>query len=239
MIPRRGRVGRQRQQIRCVVARRSFRLIRIKIGVQHLRQHDHAVEIDVRIRLQHIDQNGGAGRSVTLSEQISGGVPAPVFRQERGDEVGEGVRVLIDAVERFLLVLSGDPAEPGARRVDEHQIAGVQQTLVVVNDPVRCRRGMTGVGGIDAPRPESPHVQPHRRRAGTAVEQEGHRPRRWLGVPLQIRDVKHGRLRRPRSSRCRRSRPSYFPSAPRRPSLSGGPPTCPPPRSSPPSRRRR
>ena len=52
---------------------------------------------------------------------------------------GEGVDVLVDAVEALFLVLAGDARKAGARRVDEHEVGGVEQALVVVDDANKAR----------------------------------------------------------------------------------------------------
>ena len=113
----------------------------------------------------------------------------------------EGAGVLVDAPERLVLVLAGDAAEARARRVDEDEIAGVEQAVVIVDDVVRRRRRVGVVGGDDASGPERAHVQPHRRRARSAVEQEGDRPLSRARALLEIGGVEHRRSRRRGSSR--------------------------------------
>ena len=142
------------------------------------RQQDHAVEVDVCSFCSALREAGAAHRPVAFAEEVLGRIPAAVLRQELRDELGEGIDVLVDPVERLFLVLAGDPAEPGARRVDEHQVAGIEQALVVVDDLIRRGRGMRSSAVDDAPRAERAHVQPHRRRARPAVEEEGDRSAR-------------------------------------------------------------
>jgi hypothetical protein len=97
------------------------------------------------------------------AEQIFGRVPLVVFRQERGDKFGERVGVGVDAIKGFLLVLTGDAAEAGTGRVDEHEIAGVEQALIVIDDRVGCRLRMGVVGGNHPLGAKSAHVQPYGR----------------------------------------------------------------------------
>ena len=44
------------------------------------------------------------------------------------------MRILIDAVEGLFAVLAADAAEAGAGRVDEDEIAGIEQAEIVVDD---------------------------------------------------------------------------------------------------------
>ena len=62
----------------------------------------------------------------------------------------------IDAAERLVLVLARDAAEAGARRVDEHEVAGVEQAVVVVDELVGRGRRVRVVGGDDARGPNAP-----------------------------------------------------------------------------------
>src|SRR6185312_14518748 len=68
--------------------------------------------------------------------------------------------------------------------VDEHEVALVQQAVVVRDHVVRRRpRGGRAVG-LDAHRAERAHVQPQGRRAWAAVVQECHWPRAALATVL-------------------------------------------------------
>ena len=76
---------------------------------------------------------------------------------------------------RFL-VANARAAEAGADRIDEHQVGEVQPgTRVVVQDRRRRRAVTLGAEGHHLGSDRA-HVEVHRRRAGTAVEREGHRP---------------------------------------------------------------
>ena len=44
-----------------------------------------------------------------------------------------GVDVLIDSVKRLLLVLASNATEPRSRRIDEHEIAGIEQARIIVD----------------------------------------------------------------------------------------------------------
>src|SRR5699024_11654735 len=78
-----------------------------------------------------------------FAEQVLGRVPAAVLGQEQLDELREGLGVAIDAVDVLLALLHllgalvrvlgvGDQAaEAGPRRVDEDQVGGVQQAVLV------------------------------------------------------------------------------------------------------------
>lgn len=144
--------------------------------------------------LQGVDQHRRARRAIALAEQIFGRVPSPVFGQEPHDELAEGVGVRIDAVEGLFLVRAGDAAEAGARRVDEHQVGGVEQAVGVADQPIGGGRSVAVVGRHHPLGPERPHVQPHRRGARAAIVEKGDRPPRRRDAGLEIGDVEHRRL---------------------------------------------
>ena len=101
--------------------------------------------------------------------------------------------------ERFVLVRAAQVSEAGAGCIDEHQVAHVEQAVLVVDDAIRRRGAVRIVRRPHALRTERAHVQPHGRRARPAVEQERDRPRAVRLVALEVRDVRHadlGRLRR-------------------------------------------
>src|SRR5271169_3757716 len=132
VIPRGRRVGRQPEFIGLIDCRIEFRKIRQHVVVENLRQKDYSIDIDTAFRLQQIDQRGGAGGSITLAENVFRRIPTAPLRQELGNEIREGMSVRIDAEERLVLILAGDAAESGTRGVDEHQIARVEQTVLVI-----------------------------------------------------------------------------------------------------------
>ena len=82
------------------------------------------------------------------------------------------MRVLVHAVKFFFFVFTGDATEAGAGSVHEHQIAGVQQAEIVINNLIGRGGGMRVVRGDHPPGPKSAHVQPDGRRAGSAVEEK-------------------------------------------------------------------
>ena len=84
--------------------------------------------------------------------------------------------------------------EPRAGSVDEDEIAGIEQAVVVVDDLVGGRGGVRVVCRHDPSRSEGAHVQPHRGRPGTAVIEKGDGPVAWLLAILEVGDVKHRRF---------------------------------------------
>src|SRR6185437_8478743 len=138
----------------------------------------------------------GPRRAIAFAEQVFGRVPAAVLRQEFLDEGRERGGVDVDAVELLLLVLAGDAAEAGAGRVDEDEIAGVEERVGIVDHLVRRRRGVRIVAGHDTLGPKGAHVQPDGRRAGTAIEQEGYRATARRDAALGVIDEEHRRFRR-------------------------------------------
>ena len=107
------------------------------------------------------------------------------------NEIAERPRILVDAVEGFFLVLSGDAAEAGAGGVDEDQIADVEQAVFVVHHGIRSGGSVAVVGSNYAFRPECSHVQPDRRGTGSAVVEEGERAGFAFVVRFEIGHIKH------------------------------------------------
>jgi len=86
-----------------------------------------------------------------------------VARQELGDEIGERMRVLVDTVKGLLLLGSAQVSEARARGVDEHEVAHIEQAVLIVDHAVWRSGRVRVVGGAHTLRAESAHVQPHRR----------------------------------------------------------------------------
>ena len=130
----------------------------------------------------------GAGRAEALAREVLGRGPAAVGGDPVADEVGDGARVLVEPPERLALVLAERPRETGADRVDEHEIGEVEDGLRVVENRIGRRAIVDGVARHDHPaRPERSHVKPDGGRAGSAIPDEGHRPRR--GIVNAVLDV--------------------------------------------------
>jgi len=194
VIPGGRRVGRQHGLIGKIDARIARRAVGAQIEIEDLREQDDPVEIDCAVRLELIDEHRRARRTVALAEQILGRIPAAVLRQELRNEFGKSVRVLVDSVERLLLVLPRDAAETGAGRVDEDEIGGVEQARRIVDQRIRRGRRMHVGCRDDAPRPKGAHVQPQGRGARAAVVHERHRPR--SAAVLEIGHIEDRGLRR-------------------------------------------
>ena len=190
VIPCRRRIGRQRDNIGLVDGRIEFGIVRQQIPVEHIGQQHDAVQVDVLV-LQRQRQPGGAHGAVAFAEDVFGRIPAIVLAEKLLNERGEGVDILIDAVEILVRVLAADPAKPGAGHVDEHDVADIEQTLVVVHDGIRRGRRVAVVIGEHAARAERAHVQPYRRGPWAAVEQERDRPPGHIRAVLEIGDVGH------------------------------------------------
>jgi len=88
--------------------------------------------------------------------------------------------------------------EAGARRVDEHQIAHVDEAVLVVDDAVGRRRAVRVIGSAHALWAERAHVQPNRGGARTPVVQKSDGTMRIFLVAAEVRDVRHARLGRRR-----------------------------------------
>jgi hypothetical protein len=86
------------------------------------------------------------------------------------------VAVFINAPERFAGVFPEHAAEASARRIDEDQVAGVKQAVLVLNELIRRSLLMFSVRRDDAAWAKGPHVQIHRRASRAAVIEEGDGP---------------------------------------------------------------
>ena len=200
VVPRRRGKGWQRQHVGLVDTRIKLGAIGAVVPNQPLREQHHAVEIERLVVLQQERQRTGASRPVALTENVLGRIPAAVARQELDDEVRERVRIRIDSPKRLLLIDAAQVAEAGTRSIDEHEVRLRQQRGTVVDHAIwRCRR-MRVIERHDPLRPERAHVQPDRRAAGTAVEQERDRPGRVRILAEKIGEVRHAGFR---LDRCR------------------------------------
>ena len=112
-------------------------------------------------RLQNAGHDRGAGGAIALSKEVFGRVPTLVGGEEACNKAGKRMRVGIDPPKSFFLVLAKEPAEAGAGRVDKDQVADVEQALGIVYQLIRSGISVLVVGGNDAPRTKSAHVQPH------------------------------------------------------------------------------
>ena len=95
-----------------------------------------------------------------------------------GDELRERALILIDAEEVRRLPGGEDAAESRRGRVDEDEIAAIEQRVLVVDEIERRVGRLSAVRNDDAYRAERTHAQPNRRTPRTAVVEERHRTRR-------------------------------------------------------------
>ena len=191
VVPGGRRVGRQGGDVGLFGAGVELRPVGGEVEIEDLGEQDDAVEIDVVLGLQGVDQDRRSRRAVAFPKQVLG---RAVLGEKAHDELAKGVGVGIDAVEGLLLVLAGDPRKTGPRRVDEHQVADVQQAVGVVDERVGSGRSVGIVAGLDASWPKGAHVQPYRRGARTAIVEEGYRPPGRGNAVLEVGDVEHRRL---------------------------------------------
>jgi len=94
-------------------------------------------------------------------------------RQPQADEVGEHFRILRDPPELLVGMTVDGAGIAGADRIDEDHVRDIQRTVGVVHDIERRRTVVVRIARhAHSFRAEQAHVQPHRRRARTAVERE-------------------------------------------------------------------
>src|ERR1700760_2765210 len=82
------------------------------------------------------------------------------------------MRIWIKTPEGFFLILAEDAAEARARCIDENQVADIEQAILVAHHLVWSGCFVLGVARHHALRSERAHMQPHRRRARSAVVEE-------------------------------------------------------------------
>src|SRR5882724_67877 len=100
--------------------------------VEDVGDEDDAVEVHAVMILQVVAERGGAESAVAFADEEFGGVPAAVAADVQGDELGEGLYVLIDAPEVLVLRFADGVAEAGADGIDEDHIGLVEQRAGVV-----------------------------------------------------------------------------------------------------------
>ena len=114
-------------------------------------------------------EHAAARGAVRFAEQEFRRVPAVVLGQVSLDELLDRTCVLIDAPEIAVLVRRDRGRVAGADRVDEHEIAAVEQAVGVVLHRIGRGRREVRQGGLDAPRREraqharTPTTSPGRR----------------------------------------------------------------------------
>ena len=157
LIPGHRGVARQVHRVGALVARQ---LGEDRLDVGGDRDQDQAVEGERTVLAQVVDDGRGAGGAVALAEQVLRRGPAVVVAQVLRDEAADRLDVRIDAPELVVLVIAHRVAQAGADRVDHHQVALVEQSVLVVDQLIGRRRRRIGIGDDDASRSEHSHVQP-------------------------------------------------------------------------------
>ena len=112
-------------------------------------------------------------------------------RQECLDKAGKGISIFVHTEKCLVLVFARHARKAGAGSIDKHQIAGIEQAAFVVDQRIGRRRRVAVIAGHHAARAKCAHVQPHRRRAGAAVEQERDRPIGCRRALFEIGDIEH------------------------------------------------
>jgi hypothetical protein len=141
-----------------------------------------------------VGQPRRAEDAVAFAAEIFRREPAFVPRGPEPDEFADGIEVGGIAEKLVGLFVLHRAAETGGHRINEHQIAAVQNGILVVHQAERRRRQRAVLVHLHAARAERAEVQPHGRRAGPAVETKRDRPRRRVGLAgARVSDVKNRR----------------------------------------------
>src|SRR5258707_9751040 len=144
--------------------------------VEDVGDEDDAVEVHAVVFLEVVAEGGGAEGAIAFGDEEFRGVPAAVAADVQGDELCEGLYILIDAPEVFVLRFADGVAEAGADWIDEDHVGLVEQGTGIVLKFIRRGRSGFGVGGEDAAGSEGSHVQPNGSGAGAAIVNEGDGP---------------------------------------------------------------
>src|SRR5882762_6109968 len=120
--------------------------------VEDVGDEDDAVEVHAVVFLEVVAEGGGAEGAIAFADEEFGRVPAAVTADVQGDELCEGLYVLIDAPEVFVLRFADGVAEAGADGIDKDHIGLVEKGAGIVLQLVWRRRSGFGVGGEDAAR---------------------------------------------------------------------------------------
>src|SRR5882762_6101990 len=115
--------------------------------VKDVGDEDDAVEVHAVVFLEVVAERGGAEGAVAFADEEFGRVPAAVTADVQGDELGEGLYVLVDAPEVFVLRFADGVAEAGADWIDEDHVGLVEQGAGIVLKFIRRRWSGFGVGG--------------------------------------------------------------------------------------------
>ena len=146
--------------------------------------------------IERIRQRRRTRGAVGFAEQELGRVPPVVHRHVALNELLERRYVLVGAGEVPDGPRPHRPRKPGAHGVHKHQIGLVEQAVLVRRHLVRSGAGSLRTGRHHPHRPHRTHVQPHARRARTAVIEERHRPGAKIADAHQgVRDIKDGAVR--------------------------------------------
>ena len=186
-VPMCGRcIERQIKRVRPVVAL----LLEVDgAQVQHTGDQHQPVEIHPEPALQMLGERGAAERAIRLPDHELRCQPTLLARGPEADDLANRLDVTRIAMEGLGLATRDRARIARRHRVDEHQIAVRQQGLGIVDEPVWRRRRRIDIPGDDPARAEEAEVQPYARTPGTAVEDEGNRSRRWVGVRVAVGDI--------------------------------------------------
>ena len=143
------------------------------LEIQHSRDEDDAVEVHAVLVLQMGDHAGRAGGAVALASQELRRIPAAEPAHIEPDEVGVGGDVLLDAVKLLGVLARRRPAVAGGDRIDENQVAGIEQGRFIIHEPIGRRHRLAILGEDDSPWTESAQVKPDGGGSRSAVEKEG------------------------------------------------------------------
>src|SRR6516165_10188727 len=111
--------------------------------------------------LQVLREAGRADRAVTLADQKLRRAPATILRQILRDELPERSNIARLTVELIRIDARHHTAVAGVDGIDEHEIGGLEQRVLIVDKAVRRRRLRAIVPHSNAARAEGTEMEIH------------------------------------------------------------------------------
>jgi len=172
MVPGRGRVGGEKQDVRNIVSRGEVE----RPEVQNRRHEDDPGQVHAETPpLKVAGETRGPRGPVAFPQDEFRGQPPVVSSDVETDELPDGFNVFLDAVELLRFFPGKSPAESRGDGVDADDVGNVQESVRVVDQLERRGKGAALIVEHDLLGAECSKVEPDRGGAGAAVESEGQR----------------------------------------------------------------
>ncbi len=185
VIPRGGGVARQEHDERQVIVQ-----VEIKRGeIQHNRDEHEPVQVHAVSFLQISRKTRRARGAIRLADQKFWREPAVVTRGVQTDKIADQFNVFFEAVPLLRRNALHRSRVARVHRINENEIGLIEDRIFIVLQLIRRLRQIAIVLQQHAARTQHAEMQPHRRRARSAVERKRQRTlRRVADSVLGVRD---------------------------------------------------